>query len=679
MNNTVMSMANFENNMRNKTSTSGWDLFCSYNLDMYNEMLLKQYESINTETKISVNKMIHVDPITNKKLLVDIDLKFGKIIPKIVDDSNDGIFQFKMIIGSCEYKCIDAETNKVVYTMTVPENKMSITINSPLHYVSGSNKISNIGDKVWVFDNKKGTNNKYKLVTHLKNGPSSIVELHSEAPNKSLHDFSIEDWFVRAIQNYVSQHVNVFDLVINCNTDDNKLNKTGFFPKAYVFQVAGGRLSVYYQLLFSNHQPGEIRPTFLGNNKLSPIPSSYNMSIIINRKVFAKLMEKTWGSKVEISADQAGQPTLHLYPNISDFNVPHGLFRKGTHFKMSKGTRIKFIENSEPFIMSFINNKIQMSVEKKNAKYDIPFKMTENAFGNWKTHKPKYYTSFKSNKDVNLNATNNKIQISTNFDINNPSVKCDTKYTDVKGFLKYPYVNRSSLQDMFKEVEKYVSAQIVYQSKCAADLNVNIDINTIVSYLLPQTKIVSDTVIGFPEDILIVSKLEKDLPANQYNVAPKTSVKKSNGKKFKAVNHFKLFHGTPKDKKFLSCTKDGKKVDMYKKDDNSGRQKWEIKAVPGLSNQYNILVNHGVKNDRKFLSSNLDGVNVYLSDKDEGTGMQRWEFRKAYKNKDVNIFKVKVAGGVIGKNKLLSSLLDGDRVMLASKDDGSGRQRWDIS
>jgi len=69
-------------------------------------------------------------------------------------------------------------------------------------------------------------------------------------------------------------------------------------------------------------------------------------------------------------------------------------------------------------------------------------------------------------------------------------------------------------------------------------------------------------------------------------------------------------------------------VDMYGRDDDSGRQKWHLtqvdpKYVMGQTNVYNIMMTSGTRNGENYLSTNTGG-NPDLYDMDDLSGRQRW-------------------------------------------------------
>jgi len=115
---------------------------------------------------------------------------------------------------------------------------------------------------------------------------------------------------------------------------------------------------------------------------------------------------------------------------------------------------------------------------------------------------------------------------------------------------------------------------------------------------------------------------------------------------------------------------DGSKVDLWNKDDDSGRQKWRfIEVFKGV---YNIEVFSGV-NKRKYLSCTFDGkVDLWLED--DGSGRQRWKLVPQRNGS----FHIKVLGGTNRGKKYLSCTQDGRVVELYHSDDHSGRQQWKL-
>jgi len=78
---------------------------------------------------------------------------------------------------------------------------------------------------------------------------------------------------------------------------------------------------------------------------------------------------------------------------------------------------------------------------------------------------------------------------------------------------------------------------------------------------------------------------------------------------------------------YLSVTKDGKKMDLSNTDDGSGRQRWKINKLK--DGHYNILVKcfekKCVNGTKRYLSTTESGATVDLWMKDDKSGRQRWK------------------------------------------------------
>lgn len=85
--------------------------------------------------------------------------------------------------------------------------------------------------------------------------------------------------------------------------------------------------------------------------------------------------------------------------------------------------------------------------------------------------------------------------------------------------------------------------------------------------------------------------------------------------------HICVGGGIDGDRYLLSSNHDGKRVDLWMRDDNSGRQRWNFKYLG--NGYYNIIIAGGVSSDRKYLSTSKDGDRVDLWPEDDGSGRQK--------------------------------------------------------
>lgn len=98
------------------------------------------------------------------------------------------------------------------------------------------------------------------------------------------------------------------------------------------------------------------------------------------------------------------------------------------------------------------------------------------------------------------------------------------------------------------------------------------------------------------------------------------------------VYNIRVFNGVNSNRTYLSSNYDGSKVDLWSEDDGSGRQRWRVRAVghSATSNTYLIQVYNGVSSNKKYLSCSEDGSKVDLWSEDDGSGRQRWEIQNGW-------------------------------------------------
>jgi outer membrane protein assembly factor BamB len=140
------------------------------------------------------------------------------------------------------------------------------------------------------------------------------------------------------------------------------------------------------------------------------------------------------------------------------------------------------------------------------------------------------------------------------------------------------------------------------------------------------------------------------------------------------INNIQIAGGVvPADHALLSVPADGHRSDLYRFDDNSGRQKWRFQRSPD-GQSWNILIGGGVEGGRQFLSVTDDGSKVDIYDHDDNSGRQRWIVEPL----GGDLFRIRIAGGILNDRRYLSVTADGSKVDLWNVDDESGRQKWRI-
>ena len=141
-----------------------------------------------------------------------------------------------------------------------------------------------------------------------------------------------------------------------------------------------------------------------------------------------------------------------------------------------------------------------------------------------------------------------------------------------------------------------------------------------------------------------------------------------------AIYNLQVLRGLSTARSLLSCREDGL-VDLWLEDDGSGRQRWELIALPGDGpNVFNIKV--ASAQAKRFLSCTADGLKVDLFDRDDGSGRQKWVLVKA-PAATPQIPAYYTLNPLRGAEGLLSCTPDGTKVDLFTGGN-TGRQRWQL-
>ncbi len=142
--------------------------------------------------------------------------------------------------------------------------------------------------------------------------------------------------------------------------------------------------------------------------------------------------------------------------------------------------------------------------------------------------------------------------------------------------------------------------------------------------------------------------------------------------------NFKITKGTSNSFQFVSVPQEGTKVDLWKEDEGSGRQRWQLKKRG--DGTYNIEIGGGTTGGHKLLSVPEEGDRVDLYTHDDGSGRQRWRIMKRFWPNMINSvetnpqYNLMIAGGVKGDRRIFSMTQDGQKSELVIENDNSGRQ-----
>lgn len=135
--------------------------------------------------------------------------------------------------------------------------------------------------------------------------------------------------------------------------------------------------------------------------------------------------------------------------------------------------------------------------------------------------------------------------------------------------------------------------------------------------------------------------------------------------------------GTPADRKYLSAAPDGRKVSLEARDDGSGRQRWMIGVIPIESGsipryKFQFMITGGTFRATKYLSTSASGGIVDLYDKDDGSGRQNWVMDVP----DGVRLNVSIAGGISNGKQVLGKSASEKSIDLYTAANSSSLQRW---
>lgn len=127
----------------------------------------------------------------------------------------------------------------------------------------------------------------------------------------------------------------------------------------------------------------------------------------------------------------------------------------------------------------------------------------------------------------------------------------------------------------------------------------------------------------------------------------------------------------------MSAAADGRKVSLAASDDGSGRQRWMVSAVPVASGpipryKYQTMLPAGTFREMKYLSTSADGSVVDLYNKDDGSGRQNWVMDVP----DGVRLSISISGGISTGKQVLGKSAGERAIDLYTAANSSSSQRW---
>ncbi|MDJ0837113.1 MAG: hypothetical protein QNK37_11395 [Acidobacteriota bacterium] len=132
----------------------------------------------------------------------------------------------------------------------------------------------------------------------------------------------------------------------------------------------------------------------------------------------------------------------------------------------------------------------------------------------------------------------------------------------------------------------------------------------------------------------------------------------------KDIYNILVNRGLSSNRKYLSCNSDGTVVDLWNCDDGSGRQRWKLSTAFGAPtpDTFHLFPENGVSGSRKYLSCTSDGTKVDLWNKDDASGRQRWQIQKQIDHPTGEIDPTLAVVEALPKDKTVRAALYADPV-----------------
>lgn len=145
-------------------------------------------------------------------------------------------------------------------------------------------------------------------------------------------------------------------------------------------------------------------------------------------------------------------------------------------------------------------------------------------------------------------------------------------------------------------------------------------------------------------------------------------------------HNLQILRGINSNKSLLSISEITLRVDLYHEDDGTGRQQWFFKKIYNDLDLYNIQIEKGVQfcPTPQYLSVSEDGEIIDVWEKDDGSGRQQWLITPVKNSPTANTFNISISKGVKNVGKKYLGVDKDSNLVLTDHDDGSGRQRWMI-
>lgn len=406
--------------MTGHASTNKWDIVCSYNADIINNILKEKYGrqwTVAAEVRL---KGSYEDPFRGEVML-DADLVLHEPELQFIAGTSN-VCRLSMPIVSGLYTLTPKDDPGKAELCSIDPNVLQVAADFPLAAVSGDTEEVHDGTQPIVF--KDSTITAQQVFLHFKNVSETtfdIVPVPSEkedAPEKAICQENIRPEIIMLIARFFKEKVSEIDYPMGeISNAAIKTDVITIHPKSFIFSLLAPDhktpdnssavcLNLYIQSAESGNPPGDANPSFRpAGNTISPVPDGYTASLILSGDFMGKLMVSYWNKETKFCLNADG---FSIQLNIGAIYCYPGYYYDNCDY--FDGITVP----NTPAKLSFSQDKLNVAlVSSSSGKYAVPFVME----GNYSAQMGTITASFEVNETFDLKlAPDGKLLIEFKFD-----------------------------------------------------------------------------------------------------------------------------------------------------------------------------------------------------------------------------------------------------------------------
>lgn len=269
----------FENS---SPATDGWDLVCSYSMDVLNDIFAKSV-GIDKRAANFVRTMSRKDEVTQAEYHYTLDM-FLTAEQVTFQTGVVASSQVKLSILGGTYRVNDA-AGAIVESGPFPST-YSILASVPISAICGNKSPAN-PDAI-VFDSVDAD-----FYLHFKtlSNPQVVFEVHPPLPSSSSGSENNNIYALGVVLEYFTSTLS--EIQLGWKSDNNPGNAISVVPSSCVLTACSDVVSFFISAQDSNAGPGDPAPVFEFEGKsFLPVPQGMNASIVVGSQYVSQLTTK---------------------------------------------------------------------------------------------------------------------------------------------------------------------------------------------------------------------------------------------------------------------------------------------------------------------------------------------------------------------------------------------------